>query len=147
VFSNDNYGTFQISSSREKNIKEHSSSVTIVHCNNWNKFTDLTATHSKLQIFPQKISLKNRISKLPVNKIDILFTGRDLNNSKNSNRYHQAFMVKSGSEIFSPPCIADSWASIPTQVMLADCLALGKGALFSMSAEINSCTRWGCDPP
>ena len=33
--------------------------------------------------------------------------------------------LNSGIRISSPPFKADSWANIPTQVMLADCLAFG----------------------
>lgn len=33
--------------------------------------------------------------------------------------------VKSGKGMISPPFMADSWARIPTQVILADCRALG----------------------
>jgi len=35
------------------------------------------------------------------------------------------FKVNSGSLIICPPFIADSWANIPTQVMLADSTAFG----------------------
>lgn len=35
------------------------------------------------------------------------------------------FKVNSGKCMILPPTIADSWAKIPTQVILADCLASG----------------------
>src|SRR6266446_7704983 len=55
--------------------------------------------------------------------------------------------VNDGSFTIAPPWRADWWAQRPTQVQLADCLALGKGSRLLTRAVRNSWTRCGCEPP
>jgi hypothetical protein len=60
-----------------------------------------------------------------VNTLETSFLQVFFSSKQRSSKVDYFENVKSGNGIILPPFIADSWASIPTQVMLADCFALG----------------------